>query len=147
MTKAVHISGTSLNFCIIKHATPLKTVIFNGWIPSHYTFFPRECTVESIFQNKAFNINTRGLLHLSLTVRSSAEANNFSCILCVQTSSDAHPASYPIGGHFPGGKGRPGRNANHSPHLVPSSRMSRSYTSSPFNARMAVAWQPHCSEK
>jgi hypothetical protein len=31
----------------------------------------------------------------------------------------------------PGGKARPGRDADHSPHLVPRLRMSRSYTSSP----------------
>jgi hypothetical protein len=31
------------------------------------------------------------------------------------------------GGHFPGGKARPGRDADHSPHLVPRSRMSKSY--------------------
>jgi hypothetical protein len=35
------------------------------------------------------------------------------------------------GGPFPGGKARPGRDADHSPHLVPRSRMSRSYTFSP----------------
>jgi hypothetical protein len=31
-----------------------------------------------------------------------------------------HPASYPMGtgGPFPGGKARPGRDADHSPHLV-----------------------------
>jgi hypothetical protein len=29
----------------------------------------------------------------------------------------------------PVGKARPGRDADHSPHLVPRSRMSRSYTS------------------
>jgi hypothetical protein len=35
---------------------------------------------------------------------------------------EAHPASYPMGtGPFPGGKARPGRDANHSPHLVPRS--------------------------
>jgi hypothetical protein len=34
------------------------------------------------------------------------------------------------GGPFPGAKARPGRDADHSPHLVPRSRMSRSYTSS-----------------
>jgi hypothetical protein len=38
---------------------------------------------------------------------------------------------YGGGGSFPGGKERPGRNADHSPHLLPRSRMSRSYTSSP----------------
>jgi hypothetical protein len=36
---------------------------------------------------------------------------------CVQTGSEAHPASYPLGtgGSFPGGKARPGRDADHSP--------------------------------
>jgi hypothetical protein len=63
----------------------------------------------------------------------SAEAKDFSSNLCVQTSSGAHPASYPTGtgGPFPGGEARRGRDADHSPHLVPRSRMSRSYTSSP----------------
>jgi hypothetical protein len=35
----------------------------------------------------------------------------------VQTSSEVHPASYPMGtgGRFPGGKARPGRDADHTP--------------------------------
>jgi hypothetical protein len=53
--------------------------------------------------------------------------------LCVQTGSGAHPASCTVGtgDPFPGGKSRPGRYADHSPHLVPRSRMSRSNTSFP----------------
>jgi hypothetical protein len=41
----------------------------------------------------------------------------FSSILCVQTGSGAHPASCTVGtgGSFPGGKARPGRDADHSP--------------------------------
>jgi hypothetical protein len=41
---------------------------------------------------------------------------DFSSILCVQTSSGAHPASCTMGtgGPFPGGKARPGRAADHS---------------------------------
>jgi len=41
----------------------------------------------------------------------------FSCSLCVQTGSGAHPASCTMGtgGPFPGGKARPGRDADHSP--------------------------------
>jgi hypothetical protein len=41
----------------------------------------------------------------------------FSPILCVQTGSGAHPASCTMGtgGPFPGGKARPGRDADHSP--------------------------------
>jgi hypothetical protein len=37
--------------------------------------------------------------------------------LCVQTGSEAHPASYPMGtgGPIPGGKAWPGRDADHSP--------------------------------
>jgi hypothetical protein len=42
---------------------------------------------------------------------------DFSSSLCVQTSSEAHPASYPIGIGclFPGGKARPGRDVSHLP--------------------------------
>jgi hypothetical protein len=71
-------------------------------------------------------------------VRSTAEAKDFSYSLCVETSSDSHPAPYLVGtgGPFPGGKARAGRDADHSPHLVPRSRMSRSYTSS-------LLWRPH----
>jgi hypothetical protein len=41
----------------------------------------------------------------------------------VQTGSGAHPGpcQMGIGGPFPGGKARPERNADHSPHLVPRS--------------------------
>jgi hypothetical protein len=50
-------------------------------------------------------------------VRSPTEAKDFSSSPCVQTGSGAHPASYPMGtvGPFPGGKARPGRDADHSP--------------------------------
>jgi hypothetical protein len=36
---------------------------------------------------------------------------------CIQIGYGAHPASYPMGteGPFPGGKARPGRDADHSP--------------------------------
>jgi hypothetical protein len=44
----------------------------------------------------------------------------FSVSPCVHTGSGAHQASRPVGtrGHFPGGKTRLGREADHSPHLV-----------------------------
>jgi hypothetical protein len=40
--------------------------------------------------------------------------------LCVQTGSGAHPASCPMrtGGSDPGGKARPGRDADHSPSSI-----------------------------
>jgi hypothetical protein len=52
-----------------------------------------------------------------LLVRSPAGAKDFSSSICVQTGSGAHPASCKIGtgGPFPGGKARPGRDADHSP--------------------------------
>jgi hypothetical protein len=46
-----------------------------------------------------------------------AEANDSSCNLCVQTSSEAHPASYPMGtgSPFPGGKAQKGCEAYYPP--------------------------------
>jgi hypothetical protein len=68
----------------------------------------------------------------TIDVRSPTEAKDFSSSLCIQTSSEAHPVSCTMGtgGPFPWGKARKGRDADHSPFLVPRSRMSRSYTSS-----------------
>jgi hypothetical protein len=62
-------------------------------------------------------------------------------MVCVQTDSGALPASYRVGtaDHFLGAKARLGRDADHSPHLVPRSRMSRSYTSSPPIASVAYS--------
>jgi hypothetical protein len=53
----------------------------------------------------------------AIGVWSPAGAKDFSSSLCVQTGSEAHPASCPMGtgGTFPGGKARPGRDADHSP--------------------------------
>jgi hypothetical protein len=58
-----------------------------------------------------------GLDDQAIEVRSSAGAKDFSSNLCVQTGSQAHPASCTMGtgGPFPGGKARPGRDADHSP--------------------------------
>jgi hypothetical protein len=60
-----------------------------------------------------------GLDDQAIEVRSPAGAKDFSCSLCVQTGSRDHPASCTIGtgGPFPGGKARPGRDADHSLHL------------------------------
>jgi hypothetical protein len=58
-----------------------------------------------------------GLDDRAIGVRSPAGAKDFSSILCVQTGSEAHSASCAMGtgGPFPGGKARPGRDADHSP--------------------------------
>jgi hypothetical protein len=57
-----------------------------------------------------------GLDDQAIEVRSPAGPKDFSSSLCVQTISEAHPASCPVGtgGSFPGGKAS-GRDAEHSP--------------------------------
>jgi hypothetical protein len=61
-------------------------------------------------------VSDYGLDDRAIEVRSPTGAD-FSSIPCFQTGSGAHPASYPMGtgGPFPGGKARPGRDADHSP--------------------------------
>jgi hypothetical protein len=68
----------------------------------------------------------------AIGVRSPTEAKDFYSSLCVQTASGAHPASCTMGTGvtFPEAKARTGREADHSPHLVPKSRISWSYISS-----------------
>jgi hypothetical protein len=58
-----------------------------------------------------------GLDDRAIGFRFPAGAKDFSSILCVQTGSGFHPASCPMGtgSPFPGGKARPGRDADHSP--------------------------------
>jgi hypothetical protein len=66
-------------------------------------------------------------------VRSPEEAKDFSSNPCVQTSSESHPASYPLSTGVNRGRGM---TLTTHPYLLPSSRMSRSYTSS-----LAPAWR------
>jgi hypothetical protein len=62
-------------------------------------------------------VSDYGLDDRDIGVRSPAGAKDFSSDLCVQTGSGVHPASCTmgIGVPFPGGKARPGRDADHSP--------------------------------
>jgi hypothetical protein len=62
-------------------------------------------------------VSDYGLDDRAIEVRSPAEAREFSSSLCVQTGSEAHPASCAVGtgGPFPGFKARPGRDTDHSP--------------------------------
>jgi hypothetical protein len=61
-------------------------------------------------------VSDYGLDDRAIEVRSPTRTD-FSSSPYVQTGSGAHPASYPmgIGGPFPGGKARPGRDTDHSP--------------------------------
>jgi hypothetical protein len=62
-------------------------------------------------------VSDYGLDHRAIEVRSQSGVEDFSSSRCVQTGSGAHPATYPMGtvGPFPGGKARPGCDADHSP--------------------------------
>jgi hypothetical protein len=78
-------------------------------------------------------VSDYGLDDRVIGVRFPAGAKDFSSNLCVQTGSGALPASCTMGtgDPFPGGKARPGRDADHSPPSSVRSRTSRSYTSLP----------------
>jgi hypothetical protein len=62
-------------------------------------------------------VSDYGLDDRAIGVRSPAGSKDFSSNLCIQTGSGAHPASCTMGtgGPYPGGKARPGRDADHSP--------------------------------
>jgi hypothetical protein len=61
-------------------------------------------------------VSDYGLDNWVIGGRSPAEAKNFFSSLCVQTGSEAHPASYSMGtgGSFPEGEVQPGCDADHS---------------------------------
>jgi hypothetical protein len=100
--------------------------------------FDKAMTSVSIVSHYRLDGRTNG-------VRCTAEVNDFSSILRVQTRTEANAASYPVGtgGPFPVGKARPGRDAGHYIYLVPRSRMIRLYTSTHLVACMAVARQTY----
>jgi hypothetical protein len=62
-------------------------------------------------------VSCRSLYLYAIEVRSPAESEDFSSSLRIQTGYRAHPASCTMGTRdpFPGGKARPGRDADHSP--------------------------------
>jgi hypothetical protein len=74
----------------------------------------------------------------TIGIRSPTGAQDFSSSPYIQTSSGAHPASYPMGtrGPFPRDKHGWGITLTTNPHLVPKLSMSRSYNSSPPCASM-----------
>jgi hypothetical protein len=86
----------------------------SGYIPrniwAHYSYFYEPGSSVSI-------VSGYGLDDRTIEVRFPAGAKYFSSSLCVQTGSEAHPASCTMGtgGPFPGAKARPGRDADHSP--------------------------------
>jgi hypothetical protein len=83
------------------------------------TLTDQKCMNEEIVSrgSSVSIVSVYGLNDRAIEVRSPAGAKDFSSNLCVQTGSRAHPASCPIGtgSPFPGGKARPGRDADQSP--------------------------------
>jgi hypothetical protein len=77
---------------------------------SHMLVFSRKTGSSSSI------VSDYGLDDQAIGVRSPVGAKDFSSSLCVQTGSGAHPASCTMGtgGNIPGGKVRPGRDADHS---------------------------------
>jgi hypothetical protein len=94
-----------------------------------YVYGPYRGKLNSVLSIDTIHIGSRvssgsivsdyGLDDRAIGVRSPAGADDFSSSLCVQTGSGAHPASCTVGtgGPFPGGKARPGRDADHSPPI------------------------------
>jgi hypothetical protein len=87
------------------------------------------------FRNRGSSVSIvsdYGLDDRAIGVRSPAGSKDLSSNLCVQTGSEAQPASCTMrtGGPFPGAKCGRGVTLTTHPHLVPRSVMSRSYTSS-----------------
>jgi hypothetical protein len=78
-------------------------------------------------------VSGHGLDDRAIEVRSTAEAKEFFLWPVCPDRLWGPPSLLYKGyrGPFLGAKARPGRDVDHSPHLVPRSRMSRSYTSSP----------------
>jgi hypothetical protein len=85
-------------------------------------------------------VSDYGLDDQAIEVRSPAWAEDFFSNLCVQTGSGAHPASCTMGtgGPLPEAKRGRGMTLTTHPHLVPRSRISRSYTSSPSKRHHGV---------
>jgi hypothetical protein len=84
-----------------------------------------------------YALNDRG----SIPGRVKVRGKRFFLYFCVQISPEAHPASYPMGsrGSFPGSNAQAGRDADHSPHLVPRPKMSKTCFPLPLSPCMAIS--------
>jgi hypothetical protein len=107
-----------------------------GYITVNYIVLCISCLLLSVYKEPGSSVSIvcgYGLDDRAIGFRSPAGAKDFSSNLCVQTGSGAHPASCTMGtgGPFPVAKRGWGVTLTTHPHIVPRSRMSRSYTSSP----------------
>jgi hypothetical protein len=85
-------------------------------MPYSLEIFLSICTNKFLYKTVSI-VSDYGLDDRAIGVRSPAGSKDFSSNLCVQTGSGANPDSCTMGtgGPFPGGKARPGRDADHSP--------------------------------
>jgi hypothetical protein len=116
------------------HSVAIHTCLYRRWEP-YDAWGPlddkRSCRILGLCRNRGSSVSIvsdYGLDDRAIGVRSPAGVKDFSSNLCVQTGSEAHPAS---GVLSPGLKRGRGVTLTTPPHLVPRSRMSRSYTSTP----------------
>jgi hypothetical protein len=80
-----------------------------------YVIFVSEVARNSTVKSKIIKLSARtGAAQSVLCLRVRFPGKQFSSSLCVQTSSEAHPASYPVGtgDSFPAGEARLRRDAN-----------------------------------
>jgi hypothetical protein len=107
----------------MKHNIHGKVVVFltvnmNEELPIQNEFLNTFSVSFSLVWSRGSSVgivSDYGLDDRAIEVRSPTE--DFSSSLCVQTGTEAHPASCIMGtgGPFPGRKARPGRDADHSP--------------------------------
>jgi hypothetical protein len=105
-----------LIFNIILPSTPTSSKCFLPlWYSDYILVYV--CHIDRSRVSSGSIVSDYGLDGRAIGVRSPAGAKDFSSSLCDQTGSGAHPASCTMGtgGPFPGGKARPGRDADHSP--------------------------------
>jgi hypothetical protein len=97
---------------------PFSWYSATDWVPNFQYFWK----VIMLLKKKRSRVSSvsivsdYGLDDRAIEVRSPAEARGSSSSLCVQTGSGGHPASCTMGNvyPFPGGRARPGRDADHS---------------------------------
>jgi hypothetical protein len=107
----------------------------------YFLFFPLHSIFFLLPYFRSWGSSVSIVSDYRLDGRGSIPGRGKAFTLCVQTSSEAHPASYPVDnkGPFPEVKcGRRVKLTTH-PHLVPRSIMSRSYTASPSWSLHGVA--------
>jgi hypothetical protein len=117
---------SSVTPCLL-YVTPMSAFLF--YSPN----MGDEYKLQNSSKRNFHSYQNKGIIKVHYKFQSPAGAKYLSSNIWVQTGSGAHPASCSMGtgGPFLSGKARPGRDGDHSPHIMPRSWISRSYKSSP----------------